>query len=37
MKKGKAVTEKHQRYNEKAKEFALQYGEKIIMMPEDSL
>lgn len=37
MKKAKEVTERHQRYNAKAKEYAKKYGEKILMMPEDSL
>jgi alkylation response protein AidB-like acyl-CoA dehydrogenase len=37
MKKAKVITERHQTYNRKAKEFAEAHGEKIIMMPEDSL
>ena len=31
------MTERHQRYNKKALEYAEKYGEKILMMPEDSL
>ena len=37
MKKGEAVTKRHHRYNELAREFAEKHGEKILMMPEDSL
>ncbi|KPM37417.1 hypothetical protein AK830_g9148 [Neonectria ditissima] len=37
MKKGKEVTERHQEYNRKAKKFAELSGEKLRMMPEDTL
>lgn len=37
LKKAAEVTERHQKYNRLAKEYAEMYGEKILMMPEDSL
>ncbi|CAM1510089.1 Fc.00g004240.m01.CDS01 [Cosmosporella sp. VM-42] len=37
MKKGKELTERHREYNRKAKVFAEQAGEKLRMMPEDTL
>lgn len=37
LKKGDEVTKRHQRYNALAREFAEKHGEKILMMPEDSL
>lgn len=37
LKKSDAVTKRHQEYNRKAKVYAELHGEKILMMPEDSL
>lgn len=37
MKKGKMLADRHKEYNRKAKEYAEKAGEKLRMMPEDTL